>query len=85
MFLLSHHKLQCRTIHWTQCRTIHWTTVHRILFEWDGITAIWSTLNLQGSWNTHSDAAVPDDLKIALFGVLTKGLHVVAKERTDFL
>ena len=33
----------------------------------------------------ESDAAVPDDLKIALFRVLTKGLHVVAKERTDFL
>ena len=33
----------------------------------------------------ESDAAVPDDLKIALFRVLTKGMHVVAKERTDFL
>ena len=32
-----------------------------------------------------SDMAVPDDLKIALFNVLTKGLHEVAKERTEFL
>ena len=33
----------------------------------------------------ESDAAVPDDLKIALFNILTQGLHAVAKERTDFL
>ena len=33
----------------------------------------------------ESDAAVPDDLKKALFNILTKRLYVVAKERTDFL
>lgn len=33
----------------------------------------------------ESDAAVPDDLKIALFRTLTKGMHVVAKERIDLL
>ena len=33
----------------------------------------------------ESDAAVPDDLKIALFNVLTKGLHEIARERTELL
>ena len=33
----------------------------------------------------ESDAAVPDDLKVALFNVLTKGMHVIAKERTDLI
>ena len=33
----------------------------------------------------ESDAAVPDDLKIALFNILTKGLHEVAKERAEIL
>ena len=33
----------------------------------------------------ESDAAVPDDLKIALFNILTKGSYAVAKERTEFL
>ena len=33
----------------------------------------------------ESDAAVPDDLKIALFNVLTKGLHEVARERTELV
>ena len=31
----------------------------------------------------ESDAAVPDDLKVALFNVLTKGLREVARERTE--
>ena len=33
----------------------------------------------------ESDAAFPDDLKVALFNILTKGLHAVAKERTELL
>ena len=36
---------------------------------------------LQQEWS----AAVPDDLKFALFNVLAKGLHEVARERTELL
>ena len=33
----------------------------------------------------ESDAAVPDDLKVALFNVLTKGMREIARERTELL